>query len=278
MSATARLVAMAIAMMLCLMTSLSATAATGFDQSHRDWTALTARYVHWNADGTATSVDYAGFKRDSKALDAYLAALGGVRHDAFAHWTKDERTAFLINAYNAGTVKLVLTGYPGLKSIKDLGGLFGSPWKKDIVDLLGKQRSLDDIEHNLLRGGKDYDDPRIHFAVNCASIGCPALRPEAYVGARLDAQLADQTSRFLRDRTRNRLRDGDRLGADVSSIFDWYRDDFDKVGGLGPFLAEHGEALDASETQIKQLRDGDFKLEPRDYDWRLNDLAGHSKR
>lgn len=116
--------------------------------------------------------------------------------------------AFLINAYNAATVALILTRYPELDSIKELGSLLRSPWKRRFVDLLGARRSLDDIEHELLREAPDFAEPRIHFAVNCASLGCPALRPEAYEAERLEAQLADQTRRFLRDRSRNRLADG----------------------------------------------------------------------
>lgn len=272
--ARSRHAALGLFFLLMLVVTLALAAGAGtFDRSHADWTALTSKHVHWNATGTATTVDYAGFKREGKALDAYLAALAKVPEVTFRSWPKADRTAFLINAYNAATVKLVLTRYPNLESIKELGGLFNSPWKKMFVDLLGERRSLDGIEHGLLRGAQDYDDPRIHFAVNCASIGCPALRPEAYVGARLDAQLADQTRRFLRDRTRNRLHDDDPLVASVSSIFDWYREDFDRAGGLGAFLADHGDALAASPAQVKQLRKGRFTLDPPDYDWRLNDIA-----
>ena len=96
---------------------------------------------------------------------------------------KADRLAFLVNAYNAHTIALVLTRYPDLASIKDLGGWITSPWKQKFFELLGESRSLDDVEHRMIRGGVGAREPRVHFALNCASIGCPALRPEAYRGA-----------------------------------------------------------------------------------------------
>jgi hypothetical protein len=119
----------------------------------------------------------------------------------------------------------------------------------------------------MIRTKGAYDEPRIHFAVNCASIGCPALRPEAYSGARLAAQLADTTRRFLADRTRNRLT-GDRF--EVSSLFKWYGKDFDAVGGLRVFLADQGEAFGLTNAQRRSLRDGSLEIVFLDYDWDLN--------
>lgn len=138
----------------------------------------------------------------------------------FDGWPQAQRRAFLINAYNAFTVDLILTRYPKLKSIRDLGSLFSSPWKQSFFTLFGEEQSLDGIEHGLLRGAPDFDDPRIHFAVNCASIGS-ALRPEAYWAEVLDAQLEDQTRRFFGDRTRNRF-DATSATLYLSSILDWY--------------------------------------------------------
>ena len=106
-------------------------------------------------------------------------------------------TAFLINAYNAFTVELILTRYPKLASIGDLGSLLQNPWKLKFIKLLDTQMSLDNIEHDTLRARGRYDDPRVHFAVNCASIGCPMLREEGFVAERLDAQLDEQTGRFM---------------------------------------------------------------------------------
>lgn len=149
--------------------------------------------------------------------------------------------------------------------------LFQSPWKKRFIPLLGETRSLDDIEHGLIRGFGRYGEPRIHFAVNCASIGCPALRPEAYVGARLDDQLEDATRRFLADRTRNRFENGT---LEVSSIFKWYRDDFEQgwrgTTSLGGFLARYGNDLGLPPQTTTRLAAGQLDIPFLDYNWALN--------
>ncbi len=253
--------------LFALLVVVAAPAPAAFDPGHKAWTELLARHVHWNTEGTATTVDYGAFARDRAALDAYLASLAVVQRSRFDRWEWPRRQAFLINAYNAATVQLVLSEYPGIDSIKDIGGLFSTPWKQKFVMLLGEKRSLDDIEHVLLRGAAEYRDPRIHFAVNCASIGCPALRPEAFVGARLDAQLKDQTRRFLRDGARNRYdRDKDRF--ELSSIFDWYGDDFDKhSGGVRAFVIRHGIGPSAPPPPAAAA-----KIRFLEYDWRLNDM------
>jgi hypothetical protein len=259
----------AILLLLCC-ASVSAAERAPFDNSHALWNTLLEGHVHWTADGSTSKVDYAGFSRESAKLDDYLGQLSRVDRATFNGWNQDDRQAFLINAYNAATVKLILTRYPKLESIKDLGSLFSSPWKKDFVVLLGETRSLDSIEHGLLRGASDYSDPRIHFAVNCASIGCPALRPEAYVGTRLDEQLADQTRRFLGDRSRNRLdAKADRL--EVSKLFDWYAGDFDDhAGGVADFLARHADSLGLNSIARERLRRGELSITFTDYDWKLN--------
>ena len=131
-------------------------------------------------DGQASRVDYSAFQKNQKVLQAYLASMSAVSRSEFDSWTKDQQLAFLINAYNAWTIEFVLSAYPDIKSIKDLGSFFSSPWKKEFINLLGETRSLDNIEHTLIRGSGRYNEPRIHFAVNCASIGCPALLNRAY--------------------------------------------------------------------------------------------------
>lgn len=239
--------------------------------THDEWNLLLKRHVVALPGGHATAVDYAGMLRDKARLTAYLARLAQMQRSEFDRLPTAVQLAFLINAYNAGTVDLVLSGYPGISSIKDLGSVFSSPWKKRFLPLLGKERTLDEIEHELIRGSGRYRDPRIHFAVNCASIGCPALRSEAYDSVRLDSQLEEQARRFLSDRSRNRLEGG---VLRVSPIFKWYRGDFEQgwrgAQSLGAFLALYSDALGLTPAQASGLRAGTLSIEFLDYDWRLN--------
>ncbi len=243
--------------------------AAAFDQSA--WDALLKKHVTSLHDGRATQVDYAGFAADRSLLKQYLAAVSAVAPAEFDRWDRPAQLAFLINAYNANTVELILTAYPDVASIKDLGSLLRSPWKKRFISLLGESRSLDDIEHGLIREAGHYAEPRIHFAVNCASIGCPALRPEAYVGERLDAQLEDAAKSFLSDRTRNRL-EGNALK--VSSIFKWYRSDFEKgwrgANNLAGFFVLYRQPLELDDGAVNRLKAGKIDFDFLDYDWRLN--------
>ena len=249
-------------------------AATAFDHGHGAWEQLLRQHVVVAADGNSSAVRYAGMKRQQAALRAYLDTLAGVTPEAYEQWSRPQRLAFLINAYNAWTVELILTRYPGLKSIKDLGSFLESPWKKKFVRLLGQQRHLDDIEHGLIRAPGAFDDPRIHVAVVCASVGCPMLRNEAFVAERIDAQLDDAMRRFLSDRSRNRFEaDGGRLA--VSKIFDWYRKDFEQghrgIDSLKTLFARHADRLADGAAAQAEVRAGRYQLAFLDYDWSLND-------
>lgn len=270
-----------VALLLFALLFTVSIAAHAFD--HAPWDGLLKRHVSSTSDGQSTQVDYVGFKLERGALKQYLASTSNVSRADFDAWSASEQLAFLINAYNAWTVELVLTGYPGIDSIKDLGSFFQSPWKKSFIPLLGERRSLDDIEHGLIRGSERYNDPRIHFAVNCASIGCPALRAEAYVGSRLDAQLDDATQRFLQDKSRNRVSDG---RIKVSSIFKWYRQDFEQgwrgAHSLGAFLALYRAPLGLNATLAADLASGaaasKVGIDFLDYDWRLNAARASTAR
>ncbi len=248
-----------------------------FDHGHPDWDRLVARHVVWVADGTASQVDYAGFQVDARDLETYLESLSAVTAAEFAGWSRDQRLAFLINAYNAFTLQLVLTRYPNLQSIKDLGSFFSSPWKKRFFTLLGAQRSLDDIEHRMIRSPGAYDEPRIHFAVNCASIGCPALPDEAFAADRLQSQLQDGVRRFLSDRSRNRYNTSS--GAlEVSKIFDWYGGDFEpQFGSVRGFLARYDQLLADSDLARSRIRNQETRLRYLAYDWTLNSLSRGSQ-
>lgn len=238
---------------------------------HADWTELLEQNISPINKGHSTAVDYAAFKNQESELQAYLDKLSGVSRADFDAWPKEKQLAFLINAYNAWTVEFILTKYPDLESIKDLGSLFSSPWDKEFIPLLGKTVSLNDIEHGLIRGSKRYNDPRIHFAVNCASIGCPALREEAYTADKLEQQLTQQTERFLTDSSRNYFKG---KAIYLSSIFKWYGDDFE-VGFRGAksiqsFLALYSDALKLDQQQTLALKSQDFSVKFLDYNWKLN--------
>lgn len=245
-----------------------------FDHSHATWTTLLARHVVVLQGGRASQLRYAAFANDRAALKAYLASLAAVSQASFDAWPKAQQMAFLINAYNAATVELILTRYPKLESIKDLGSFLQSPWKPKIVPLLGSQLSLDNIEHDLLRARGRYDDPRVHFAVNCASIGCPALREEAFTADKLEAQLDEQAARFMSDRSRNRW-SAERQRLEVSKIFDWFGDDF-RHGFKGlstpqAFFARHADRLADAPADRERIRSMQAPVVFLDYDWKLND-------
>jgi hypothetical protein len=202
-------------------------------------------------------VDYSGFKKNEAQLDAYLASLETIDISALA---KQEQMAFYINTYNAWTIKLILSAWPDLKSIKDLGNLFQSPWKKSFVKLKDQVVTLDHIEHDILR--PRYKDPRIHFAINCASISCPPLLDVPYVGAELDRQLDTVTTNFINDSGNNHIK-GDALY--VSKIFKWFNKDFN--GDVFGFFKRYARG------EFKQQLDSsgeNLKIKFLHYDWGLN--------
>jgi hypothetical protein len=218
---------------------------------NRIYAELLAKYVE---NG---HVNYAGFKRDEARLDQYLKVLEQVDPERLP---REEQFAFYINAYNAWTIKLILTAYPGVTSIKDLGSLFQSPWKKEFVHINGKTLSLDDIEHTILR--PRFKDPRVHFAINCASKSCPPLSSEPYLGAVLDDQLNRSTRDFLNHPANYRL---DHHTFWVSSIFKWFAEDFnnDVIGFYLKFAqGELRQKLQAERDRID--------INYLDYDWSLN--------
>lgn len=250
--------------------------AVDFDHSHAAWTALLKKHVVLIDGGAASKLRYRGMAADRPALKAYLAALSVVSATAFDAFGKPQQMAFLINAYNAFTIELILTRYPKLASIKDLGNLIQSPWQKKFVPLLGRTMSLDEIEHDRLRMRGRFDDPRVHFAVNCASIGCPPLREEAFVGARLDAQLDEQARRFFSDRSRNRWNAASGK-LEVSKIFDWYAEDF-RLGHKGisaatVLYARYADQLADAPADRERIRNQCAPVAYLDYDWKLNDAG-----
>jgi Protein of unknown function, DUF547 len=252
----------------------AAFAQAAFDHSHAAWTTLLKKHVVVKEGGRLSQARYAGFAQDQAALKAYIASLSAVSQASFDAFSKPQQMAFLINAYNANTVELILTKYPNLSSIKDLGSLLSSPWKPKIVSLLGTQMSLDNIEHDTLRAKGRYDEPRVHFAVNCASIGCPALREEAFTADKLEAQLEEQSMRFMSDRSRNRW-NAQTGKLEVSKIFDWFGEDFRSgykgITSANQFYAKHADRLADAAADRDRIRAMTAPVAYLEYDWKLND-------
>jgi len=238
-------------MLMCMIVLLEGMAWSMSGVDNSIYQELLKKYVNHGV------VDYAGFKKDQAKLKNYLQVLEETNVQKLS---PDEQLAFYINAYNAWTIELVLSDYPGIYSIKDLGSFWSSPWKKEIVLVDGKVLSLDDIEHGIIR--PQFQDPRIHFAVNCASKSCPPLSSNPYEGKTINEQLDAATKSFINNPQRNRL-DGKTLY--VSKIFDWYGEDF-KEGIIDFFLKYAASDL---KTKLEANR-GQIKIKYLDYDWSLN--------
>lgn len=205
-------------------------------------------------------VDYAALKRDSSRLDAWLAAAGKVSETDFKARPRDERLAFLLNVYNATTLRLILDHYP-IVSIRKIGPVWdpNKAWKLPAARLFGRAVTLNQVEHEMIR--PVFKEPRVHFALVCAAKGCPPLRSEAYAGSRLDAQLEDQARAFLSQRPKNSVDSAARV-ARLSPIFKWYMQDF---GGSQASVLEF----------IKRWLpvQNDWAVEWSDYDWSLNEAG-----
>jgi len=231
--------------------------------SHDEWTQLLHTYVRPSADGL-NRVDYEGFRKSgNQALTAYLKKLESTD---VAQLSRKEQFAFWANLYNAKTIDVILAHYP-VKTIRDIDispGLFSNgPWGKKLVSVAGVKLSLDDIEHKILRPG--FKDPRVHYAVNCASVGCPNLGLAAFSGATLDSQLTAAAQAYVNS-PRGFAVSGGKIRA--SKIYKWFREDFgnSEAGVLKHALKYAKPDLAAKITSINDIRG-------YDYDWSLNGLA-----
>ncbi len=220
--------------------------------THKGWNTLLNKHVD-----EAGNVDYKGFKSEEKALNEYLTVLSKNHPDN--SWKRNDRLAFWINAYNAFTVKLIVKNYP-VKSIKDLGGSIykvNTPWDIKFIKIGEEVYDLNNIEHGMIR--KEFSDPRIHFAVNCASVSCPKLRNEAYVGTTIDQQLEDQAKYFINNKVKNQIKSTKK--AKLSKIFRWYKGDFTSSGmSIVEYINQYADVK----------LEADAKIEFLDYDWDLN--------
>jgi len=228
---------------------------------HSDWDKLLKRYLRKTSDGL-NRVNYEAFRNDGrKALARYLDRLQAVD---VTKLNRDEQFAFWVNLYNAKTMDIILEYYP-VKSIKDIDispGLFADgPWKKKVVKVNTIELSLDDIEHTILRAL--WRDNRVHYAVNCASIGCPNLALGAYKGVTLNSMLDDSARAYINSPRGVRLKDG-RVTA--SKIYRWFRKDF---GGSEKFILEH--IVRYAEPALAEKIKGATDIDDYEYDWGLND-------
>ncbi|MEM9428346.1 MAG: DUF547 domain-containing protein [Pseudomonadota bacterium] len=226
------------------------------DPDHGAWAALLARHLKMGSDGVAR-LSYAQMPKTE--VDGYVSSLAAVdpttltSNAAFAYW---------VNLYNALTVQVVLGAYP-VRSIRDIGGslLARGPWRRKVVTVAGRDLSLDDIEHGILR--PVWRDPRIHYAVNCASIGCPNLAAEPYVSRRLDAMLTAAAQSYV---NHPRGVSVTAEGLVLSSIYDWFISDFGgSDGGVLAHLAAHAAA------PLRASIDTSPRIVGHRYDWGLNE-------
>lgn len=228
---------------------------------HSAWDKLLSAYVVASPDGVNRFAYGRVSKADKLALKSYLAKLQGVKVAVLA---ENAQRAFWINLYNALTIDVVLDRYP-VATIRDIslgGGLFSvGPWKKELVGVEGRRLSLDAIEHEILR--KQWRDPRVHYAVNCASISCPNLLGKAFTGATLEQMLTSGARAYVNHPRGARIVGG-RLR--LSSIFDWYRKDF---GSSDADVIAHISAY--AEPALKQELSRIKSIAGYDYDWSLNE-------
>ncbi|MEM6722817.1 MAG: DUF547 domain-containing protein [Bacteroidota bacterium] len=218
---------------------------------HADWTELLKKHVQ---DG---KVNYQGFQAERGKLDAYIATLEA-GHPNEKHWSEAEQLAYWINVYNAYTIQLILDHYPvqSIRDIKEGVPFINSVWDLDFIQIEGHTYSLNDVEHRILR--REFEEPRIHFAIVCASISCPKLRNEAFEANRLEEQLQDQAIDFLTDPIKNQINANQMA---LSRIFLWFRGDFTKDQTIQEFINPFLQLEITSETTFTYL----------EYDWGLNE-------
>lgn len=230
---------------------------------HSAWTEWLGEYRQPPGSDGVARLDYARAKDEGReALSDYIAHLTDV---AISEYNRDEQFAYWVNLYNAVTVDVVLAHYP-VDSIKDIDispqWFSSGPWGKKLVTVEGEKLTLNDIEHRILR--PIWDDPRVHYAVNCASIGCPNLQPEAFTADNTERLLERGATNYINNWRGAAFEDGELI---VSSIYDWYQADF---GGTHKGVIKH----------LRQYAEGDLaerlaKREAYDdhrYDWSLNDV------
>ena len=266
--------------------ALSDESVNSFDHTHSDFDSLLKSYVH------DSSVDYKGIIKSSDKLDAYLRQLGSVSETTYENWTEEQKLAFWINSYNAFTIKAIVDHYP-IKRGFTLKGLFvpsnsilqiPGVWSDLKFRAVGRLVTVEEIEHEILR--KQFNEPRIHFAINCASKGCPDLRSEAYRPDIINQQLDSQAIDFINDPVKGVSIDIENKRVRISKIFKWFGEDFiARYGDTDLFSGRKPKEKAVLSVVVNYVQDegkkeflktDDFKISYLSYDWSLNDINGKS--
>lgn len=248
----------------------SVTLTQSSDISYNNYAQVLSQYV--NKQG---KVNYQSLQQNRQPLDSFNQSVASLSPQVYQSWTENEQIAFWINIYNSLTLEAIIDNYP-VDSIKDIPGV----WKRLQFTVMGEELTLDQIEHEILR--KDFDEPRLHMGIVCASIGCPILRQEPFIGDKLDQQLDEQTLAFLA-LERNFQINKEENKVYLSSIFKWFGEDFEskfavenQFAGQGKeravlnFIGQYLE--NQNQTYLKQ---GDYQISYLNYDWSLNDLKAN---
>lgn len=249
----------------------------GFDFS--DYAVVLKTFVNHKA-----MVDYKGLKARRERLDAFVGAMAGLEPERFEAWSRKDKIAFWLNAYNGLTLRVIIDNYPikasfwrsriyPKNSIRQIAGV----WDEITFNVMGRRLTLEQIEHKILRA--KFNEPRIHMALVCAAMGCPPLRNAPYVGAKLDEQLDDQTRRFLTDSAKFNI-DRSEARLYVSPILKWFGEDFVKTYGPETNIGGHDKGESAvsnfiasylPEADKNYVLGGRYDVKYLKYDWSLNE-------
>jgi len=252
-------------LLIVLAANMITTTLQAFDQSHQLFTDVLSKYV------IKSKVDYKGLKADPAKLDQYISQLSAVSGEDLTKWSKEEKLAYWINAYNAFTLKVIIDHYP-VKSIKKIKG--GKVWDKVKFKAGGQELTLNDIEHKRLRA--ELKEPLIHFAINCASIGCPILSSEAYKTANLYEHMESSAKALLKNREQFRI-DYQSKTIHFSKIFKWFGEDFNKYNHVTTYK-KHNGIVSFAVKYLPKARGNFIKNNKLDvkflhYDWNLNETS-----
>ncbi len=225
-----------------------------------DWGALVKKYVAPKtlAGVRFNAIDYASLKKDP-VFSGLVARLES--YSLASLESRESKLSFWINVYNILAAKMITDHYP-IKSIKDVGSFFKPVWKRVAGTVGGKERTLNDIEHEILR---KMNEPRIHVAIVCASVSCPDLRQEVYSAGKLNEQLDDQMEKFLRSPGKGMKLDERKNRVYLSSIFKWFAEDFESRGGVLKYI---GQYVTAEERKV--LNNSKIKISYLHYNWKIN--------